>query len=214
MSYRLRQRAVLATAIAVLFHLIGLVGTIMQGQEFVRLTALNLWLMFGLLLWSQPQSSPRYFQMVFVVFFSGLIAEWIGVHYGWLFGSYHYGQTLGIKIADIPVTMGCNWVTVVAGATCIAKKWLDKKRLHWAALATIAATLATLFDFLMEPVAIRYDYWQWHTDNVPLFNYFTWFCLAFVLAALWLKANIPSNQFSINLFVIQFVFFLILRIVS
>jgi putative membrane protein len=36
-------------------------------------------------------------------------------------------------------------------------------------------------DFLIEPVAIKYDYWAWAEVAVPVQNYIAWFFISLVL---------------------------------
>ena len=39
----------------------------------------------------------------------------------------------------------------------------------------LAGLLCTLMDFVIEPIAIKYDFWSWEGNEIPLFNYLTWF---------------------------------------
>ena len=51
-------------------------------------------------------------------------------------------------------------------------------------LVLLAAALATAFDFLLEPVAVRLDYWRWRDGVIPLQNYVAWFLTAGLVAIL------------------------------
>jgi len=35
----------------------------------------------------------------------------------------------------------------------------------------VGAINLVLLDLLIEPLAIRFDYWQWQANSVPFFNY-------------------------------------------
>jgi putative membrane protein len=76
------------------------------------------------------------------------------------------------------------------------------------------ALLATFFDYIMEPVAINLNFWQWQPpgQGVPFFNYICWFIISafliFIFNKLKLKAN---NLFATDLLIIQTLFFLSLR---
>ena len=52
------------------------------------------------------------------------------------------------------------------------------------AAVLLAAALATAFDFVLEPVAVRLDYWRWRDGVIPLQNYAAWFLTAGLVAIL------------------------------
>ena len=112
-------------------------------------------------------------------------AEAVGVATGAVFGEYVYGPTLGWKVWDVPVIIAFNWVMVVNGAICIAGRILSLRGApgRRIALPLLAGAIAAAFDWVMEPVAIRLDYWTWAGGSIPLQNYAAWFVLAAGLAA-------------------------------
>ncbi len=112
-------------------------------------------------------------------------AEAVGVATGAVFGEYVYGPTLGWKVLDVPVIIAFNWVMVVNGAVCIALRIgrFGAGGRRWLALPLLAGAISAAFDWVMEPVAIRLDYWTWAGGTIPLQNYAAWFVLAAVLAA-------------------------------
>ena len=112
-------------------------------------------------------------------------AEAVGVATGAVFGEYVYGSTLGWQAWDVPVIIAFNWVMVVNGAICIAGRILSLRAApgRRIALPLLAGAIAAAFDWVMEPVAIRLDYWTWAGGGIPLQNYAAWFVLATVLAA-------------------------------
>jgi putative membrane protein len=112
-------------------------------------------------------------------------AEAVGVATGAVFGEYVYGPPLGWKIWDVPVIIAFNWVMVVNGAICIAGRILSLRAApgRRIALPLLAGAIAAAFDWVMEPVAIRLDYWTGAGGSIPLQNYAAWFVLAAGLAA-------------------------------
>jgi putative membrane protein len=71
----------------------------------------------------------------------------------------------------------------------------------------------TSLDFLIEPIAIKLDFWQWQNNTVPLQNYLAWFILSFILFYIFRLTNgIIENRFSKIILIIQFVFFGMLNI--
>ncbi len=188
-----------------LFHISALLG-ISLGFEawFVEKTPLNLLISSTLLFLVYPINSPgKYFS--FLVFWTGgMLAEWIGVHYGVLFGSYSYGANLGPKIDGIPVLIGVNWalLTFITGsiATCLSKN--DTLQLF------LGASLMVLLDFFMEQNASRFDFWSFEGNVVPLKNYICWFLLALLFQWVLKRNKITGHlPFSAHLFAAQLLFF-------
>ncbi|MGD9613328.1 MAG: carotenoid biosynthesis protein [Kiritimatiellia bacterium] len=148
-------------------------------------------------------------------------AEAAGVATGAVFGEYVYGPTLGWQALDVPLIIAFNWVMVVNGAVCIAGRIVPPRAGVGpkAAMPLLAGLIAAAFDFLMEPVAIRLDYWTWAGGTIPLQNYAAWFVLAAVLAAvhprrLRTACDLGTHGLLAGIYVgMQAIFFLALRIV-
>jgi bisanhydrobacterioruberin hydratase len=217
----------IATAIAVLFHAIGLVGLLyFDEQFFLSATPLNLLLSFALLVWTQSSRNRDFFLFLLACYFAGVIVEMIGVNTGYLFGDYSYGDVLGMKLMHVPLVIGINWAIIIYCCGISIHTLLLKAINRVAAdtgkppaalkaLSVIVdgATLAVFFDWLMEPVAIKLGYWQWHGDgSIPIFNYLCWFLVSTVLLTVFhfSKFN-KQNKFAVNLLLIQLMFFLLLR---
>ena len=110
--------------------------------------------------------------------------EAVGVATGAVFGEYTYGSTLGWAWRGVPLIIAFNWVMVVNGAMHLAAWTVPAGAGRWRRplVILLSAGGATLFDFVMEPVAIRLDYWSWTQGDIPLQNYAAWFGLAALLA--------------------------------
>lgn len=200
---------VLLLTILVIFHTVGLVG-LHSGQRdyFLSLSPFNLLLALACLLASFKRTSNLLADVILVGIL-GFAAELIGVHTGYLFGDYVYGQNLGWKWLDVPVVIAANWAMLsFASIACILHLnipvWLK---------AVLSAALMTGLDVLIEPVAIQSDFWQWKNNHVPLYNYVCWFFVAFPLHFYLLKRHTPEqNPVAIGLFVVLAVFFGILNL--
>lgn len=222
-----RQKA--ATFIALFFHAIGLGGILLADKTlFAALTPYNLLLSALLLLWTQTERTNDFLLFFILCFATGFAAEYVGVNYQWLFGAYTYKPALGFQWQGVPLIIGINWFIIIYSTGSFVQALLDK---IWNSLAgeqlqprsgvgffsviLDGALLATLFDWIMEPVAIHLGYWEWTDDgSIPLKNYISWFGVsAFLLFFYkWLRFPKP-NHFAVNLFLIQLMFFLILRTV-
>jgi len=217
----------IATAIAVLFHSIGLAGLLFFDKTFfLNATPVNLLLSFMLLIWTQTEKNISFFIFLLICFAVGISVEVIGVNSGILFGDYSYGHVLGLKIKDVPVLIGINWFIIIyccgISINTLLMKAINRVAadtgntpMALKALSVIidGATLAVFFDWLMEPVAVKLGYWVWNGDgSIPMFNYICWFVVSLLLLAVfhWAKFN-KQNKFAVNLLLIQLMFFLLLR---
>ena len=216
-----------ATALAALFHTIGLIGILyVDGNFFARSTVINLLLMFALLVWTQKDRDSRFFFFFIIVFLSGIGVELIGVNTGALFGDYKYGNVLGPGIRGVPLIIGINWFVIIycCGISihnlllkAIHRIGLEqgKKPLKLKAMSVIidGATLAVFFDWIMEPVAVKLNFWEWGRDgSVPGYNYFCWLMFSTILLTLFHIFKFDKqNKFAVNLLLIQLMFFLLLR---
>ncbi len=216
-----------ATAIAVLFHAIGLVGILFFNREFfVEATVINLLLMFILLLWTQKEKNGFFFLFVVAAFLFGLAAEIIGVKTGALFGDYTYGNVLGYKFMNVPLIIGINWFVIIYCCGISIHTLLMKaiarissetktKPIALKAISVIVdgATMAVFFDWIMEPVAVKLGYWKWGEDGeVPLYNYLCWLMVSNIILAIFHFSRFnKQNKFAVNLLLIQMMFFLLLR---
>jgi putative membrane protein len=216
----------IATAVTVLFHSIGLFGILIFKSDFIiRSTPVNMLLSFTLLVWTQAEKNSAFWLFVFACVSVGIAVEIIGVNTGLLFGSYNYGDVLGIKFKAVPLLIGINWFIIIyccgisiQGLLLRMLKPIEgttvtpSKALKSLAVITDGATLAVLFDWLMEPVAVILGFWHWQDNVVPLYNYVCWFAVSALLLLIFNQCRFNrQNKFATHLLLIQTMFFLILR---
>jgi putative membrane protein len=206
--YRHRKTFVL-TFVLVIFYTVGIFGLSSAWREdFLSLSFFNLLLSFVILLISHKAHHFKFYLFVVVAFAIGMVAEWIGVHTGFLFGNYTYGESLGLKIWEVPLIIGINWVMLtIISASCVAHF-----QLKWWLKALLGALLMLVLDILIEPVAIQSDYWTWEGE-IPIYNFVSWFLIALFLQGWYFKTNLAeSNKVAMALYGIQITFFGILLI--
>jgi putative membrane protein len=139
-----------------------------------------------------------------ITILTGFFIELAGVKTGIIFGKYWYGKTLGIKLWEIPLVIGINWLVLVYITGVIS----DNLKIHLILKAMIGAFLMTALDFLIEPIAIQQDFWHWQNEIVPLQNYIAWFCTAFVLQIFFqLLSFQKKNPLATTVFILQVLFF-------
>ncbi len=217
----------IATGIAIFFHAIGLVGMLFTDNNFfVQSTPFNLLLSFFLLVWTHPEKNKSFYFFIGIVFIVGFLSEVVGVNTGLLFGEYLYSKILGIQLFQVPVLIAVNWFIIIycsgIGTHVLLNKVINRvakdynePSLKLKALSVIldGACLAVLFDWLMEPVAIKLGFWTWGGDgSVPFYNYFCWLLISILLLTIFNFFNFrKENKFAVNLLLTQALFFLILR---
>lgn len=145
---------------------------------------------------------------VSITFIFTFIFEIIGIHTGFIFGDYFYGTILGPKLFKVPVLIGLNWVLVIFGSIKISKIFSSDKILS----SLIAGLLAVIFDLALEPVAVKFGYWNWMNNSVPPQNYFAWFFITFLASILFYFLRIEdTSKLPKHYFYAQIIFFLMLN---
>lgn len=219
----------IATAIAVLFHCIGLAGILFVDDAlFASLTPMNLLLSAGLLIYTQQSPNRHFLLFLIVCYVVGYVVEYLGVNHRLLFGEYRYLPAMGWQWNNIPLVIGVNWFIMMYCCGVTVQQFLNfmwnrlkdaeqapRNNVGFFAIVIDGALLATFFDWVMEPIAVKLGYWQWLGDgSIPVFNYLCWFAISALLMLFFRLLSFPKqNQFAVNLLLIQFMFFLILRTV-
>lgn len=129
-------------------------------------------LLYGHAIWSR-----KFGLWLIFVFFFGWTVEWIGVSSTLIFGTYEYGETLGPGMDNIPWIIGVNWLLLAYCCKDIAARIF----VHPAFQIIFASLLMVILDVLIEPVAIKFDFWRWPGDVIPFKNYLGWFGISLLL---------------------------------
>jgi putative membrane protein len=193
------------------FYIIGLIGiSIPFSREiFIKLTPYALIFNFLLLLiYQKGKSKDRDLIAFILVYLLGYTVEIAGVETGIIFGEYHYGSGLGLKLFDVPLMIGLNWLLLVYISYSIFSFIKIK------ILRVFAASSAMVFyDFFVEQVADFMDMWYWEKASVPIENYFAWFVISFVLLSIFAAFNVNTkNKLALPIYTIQLVFFALIFI--
>lgn len=216
----------IATAIAILFHAVGLAGILFVDTDlFARLSPLNLLLSFALILYTHQNISKKFMLFIALIVVLGILAEIVGTSTGLLFGEYAYGEALGLKILEVPLIIGINWFIIIYCCGTVMQLLMQ----HFAGLFQMypeekasgirlfsllvdGATLAVFFDWLLEPVAVQLDFWHWKSGAIPVFNYLSWFVISVIFLFIFHKFQIGrANKFALHLLLVQAMFFLLLN---
>ena len=174
-----------------ILHFVGGVALSMDSVKsvFLTLTPFNLALTFVLLIWGNEDFSFNFFKVISVLFLIGFFVEVLGVYSGLLFGEYHYGKTLGFQFLEVPLIIGVNWVLLVVSSFAVSSYFVSNSILS----VVLSSVIMVLLDLMIEPVAIRLDFWHWQAEVIPLQNYLMWF-----LVALLMNWILTINRFKFN----------------
>ena len=186
-AWRLYSRTI--AFVVLIMYAVGLAGHLQVKTLPLVLSLTPVFLLvFGTmaLLPSLAANGWRFAWWAIITYFFTLLVEAAGVATGSIFGEYVYGPTLGWSWHGVPLIIGFNWILTVNGSVCMASRVVPEGHgvARKAGLVLLAAALATAFDFVLEPVAVRLDYWRWRDGVIPLQNYVAWFLTAGLVAIL------------------------------
>tara|TARA_Y100000768_G_scaffold186537_1_gene139742 strand:+ start:587 stop:1240 length:654 start_codon:yes stop_codon:yes gene_type:complete len=197
----------ISIALVWLFHLSGLIGIIYSNAYwFIKATPLNLLLSFILLLINCEWTKKTVF-IVVLCFTIGMLAEIVGVEYGFIFGEYSYGNALGTKFLGVPLIIGLNWCILVLMTGFISQFFFD---------SLLSRTLLGIFlmlslDIVIEPIAPILDFWTFESGLASFHNYIGWVIIALPLQLVFHKIKLQiEGPFPLHLFILMFLFFTIL----
>lgn len=206
------SKSIVCSALIIIFHAVGLFGFLNPALTplFLKLVPFHLLLMLILLIVSHHGKNKEYKLFLLVTYLAGYLIEVIGVSTGYIFGSYQYGETLGIKLAEVPLMIGVNWVILIY-STGITIKYFKIK--NHVVRALIGAFFLVCMDILIEPVAIRFDYWSWADLNIPFQNYVAWFIFSFCMMLFFFARKFRKQNVAAPVLLIsQLVFFIVLNL--
>ena len=189
--------------------ILGLLSTDLTEKEFfLKFTALNILATTFAVLSHHKKWNSNFFWSCLCVILFGFFIEVIGTKTGIIFGEYYYGKSLGIKMLDVPLIIGINWlllIYVISGFLSFVNNIY--------VFSALAAFIMTSLDYLIEPVAVKLDFWQWQNGIIPAQNYIAWFIISILLFYSFRKfTGRINNTFSNVVLFIQFAFFLTLNI--
>ncbi len=203
-----KNKSQILICILLLFYSVGSVGIHLDSHRsfFLSLSPYNLVLSFIVTLLAIETIRFNHLSFFITCYFISMFAEWLGTSKGYLFGSYCYGNNLGSSISGVPWVIGLNWWILAMGASSIVSYFRMKPLLS----VICGALLMTILDAIMEPIAIRSDFWHWKNGEIPFYNFICWFIIAFILLSIQQKVSKPEpNKVHAYLFGIIALFFVI-----
>jgi len=212
MIQRIRTNVYEARKFIIAIYGVGVIGFALPWTEpyFRQITPFTL--VISALLLAQYHPDRRKLKgwwVIPAIYLAGMAAEIIGVQTGLVFGTYRYGEGLGLKILGTPWLIGLNWVLLVYASAAL----FSHLKIHVVWKIPAAAGVMVVYDLVLEQVAPLLDMWYWQDGKIPLQNYIAWFVLAIIFLSLLKVSGIKTeNRFAATLLATQFVFFLLLMV--
>ncbi len=207
----MRQREI--KKFILIFFGVGVVGLGLPWTRHVfTLLIPYTFLLYTYLLFITDRSDKRRLAPVAaIIFLSGFFVEVAGVATGTLFGEYYYGTAMGPKIWGVPVAMGLTWLMMIY----LTASAVQSYSMHPVFRPVLVGVLMVVYDFLLEPVAMWLNMWQWKGGDVPLMNYIMWFLVSVLLGALFPIAKLRiRNRIAGLMLAAQLGFFLLLNLIA
>lgn len=198
--------------VVVITHLVGVAGFLSPFKVyFILITPLHLIISTALLVVNQAERNTNFAVAAIIAYLVGFWIEVAGINTGLIFGEYAYDSALGLKLFDTPLMIGVNWMMLILSIGAV----FSRLNTNWLFKAFISAMAMTALDYLIEPVAIVYDFWHWKTDSIPLQNYLAWLITSFVLFAVYFRLRFQKeNPLAVVVLAMQIVFFGLLNFFS
>lgn len=193
------------------FYIIGAIGTVfpLTRDLFLLITPFALLMNIGLLAKEDKNRSIKAIIVFALIYLLGFFVEMLGVNSGVIFGEYHYGESLGLKLMNTPLMIGINWLMLSYLTMGISRKLVKQGVLK----VLLASSLMLVYDLLIEQNAPFIDYWYWQNDIIPLQNYIAWFSIALIFNTIIQITKVSvKNSLSSYIFLAQIMFFLIIYI--
>ena len=143
----------------------GILGIMSSASaSFLALTPLYLSLNFLFVLLSSKEKSKQVLRAISIPTLLGFITEVLGVNFDLIYGSYTYGENLGLKILGVPLVICLNWCLLTIVSADVAKLITPNK----VSRILIGAFLMTILDLIIEISAPRFDFWVFKDEIVPI----------------------------------------------
>ena len=187
-----------------LLNVSGFFGILSDQKEFFLSSTPYVLTMTLFLLIVNNTIDKKFLLRLFFIFLLGLTVEIVGVNFSIFFGEYKYGENLGVKIFDVPIVIGFNWVLLIILTGNFANRIFPKSIIG---KVLSGSTMMILLDLLIEISAPKLDYWEFAINPVPFSNYFWWFVFSILFHLIYQSNNNKECVVSTNILVIHFLFF-------
>lgn len=202
---RLEKYIIFDLLFIIIIYIAGVIGIRLLPDLFLKTSFISIIIPLSLYLF-RIKPKDKDLLLILMVYLIAFYSEWIGVQYGWLFGSYKYGDSLGWKLDGVPLVIGANWLLLCLISRDIVSKIFEKRIL----IIIFSSILMVIIDFLIEPLSENLDFWKWENNTIPISNYIDWFLIALLNQTLFSFLGFKKDMFywSLIYMIILILFFL------
>ena len=176
-------------------HLAGIIGIyFLESTFFLRTSSVSILIPLFLFCYRSNLTNKDVFLFA-SIFVIGYTAEFLGVNYQILFGDYSYGRSLGVKLFEVSLIIGCNWLLLALISQALIKRIFSNGWL----IIIFSSLLMVSIDIYIEPVAPLLDFWEFKENIVPFSNYRDWFIVALIIQFILSYRNTQVNMFNWSL---------------
>ncbi len=133
-----------------------------------------------------------------------LLLESLGVATGYVYGPYHYTDSLGPKFLGlVPYLVPLAWFMMMYPSLVIADRLLPSQAgwksgtLRRLAAAALGGVIMTAWDLSLDPLMVASNHWVWDIQGVyfgvPLQNYWGWWLTAFIVFFIYQEVSRRLN---------------------
>ncbi len=204
----LKNKFQLSLFLLIVIYMVGIISVLAgRAESLMQLTVYNLLFAIAILIYNAEKPNKLYWLWFGICALAGFLLEVAGVQTALIFGEYSYGEVLGLSLWGVPLIIGLNWSLLVFATAAL----VNSKTWPIALKAAIAASIMVLYDIFLEPVAIRFGFWEWAGGPVPLQNYLAWWLIAFfMLLGVFTYVKNLRNRLALYILGIQTLFFILI----
>ncbi|MBN2709451.1 MAG: carotenoid biosynthesis protein [Calditrichaceae bacterium] len=200
-----------------LWHILDMFQGVMQTAAPLIMAFLSVWIFISALFSIEEiRKKRRFIWWSAGIIILSLLVEIAGVQTGVIFGNYDYGKALKPFVGGAPLVIGFAWFNMVMGSLALINNFASDKLKKSAVLTALAAAfLMVVFDMIMEPAAVKLDYWSWENGIIPLQNYMAWFVCGFAFLYAGVRFKIVNGKIpkiAYHVYFAQLAYFLIIII--
>lgn len=204
-----KQKQIISIAILLMLYTVGVVSAQTDFRDLtLSISGLFLLICTALVLWNDREISKIEWIIWIWGFIVGFGIEVLGVHTGLIFGEYTYGENLGIKVFEVPLIIGVQWVLLSYSAKEIGKVF----KMPFFVMLPLAIIVMVGLDIKMEQMAPILDFWEFNGGVAPIQNFTAWAAVSLAVLypykSRYNKFEAPNLVALVNL-VLYMVFFLL-----
>ena len=177
-----------------IIHIAGIIGIRLFPELFLKTSFISIVIPLSIYLYRIRPNKKDSILMA-LVYILAFFSEWIGGCFGWLFGDYSYGDSLGFKLDGVPLIMGANWLLLCLVSRDVVSKFFTNTPL----IIIFSSFLMVLLDLLIEQFALELDFWSWENNIIPFSNYLDWFLIALLNQTIFSFLDYKKDMFSWSL---------------